>query len=221
MGHIGALFGSSPHTLAFIRYLCAHAFGTLYILTRPTKGHLDLMGRHQSRYDSFLPRYKQFTADLAEVRAHDTVVEEPIMHRGKIMTYRDGRQATTTHHNVNPPNILESFEQRWRLKHACDLTEYYSLYGLFALSCCEKRIDTTSISVDQIPEILKKYPEPKFQVRRLLDLPPELLHYIMDVADPEVARNLGATCRMLRRLSLWYSYRVSYISSTFNGMLLI
>jgi hypothetical protein len=60
----------------------------------------------------------------------------------------------------------------------------------------------------EFKEILHQYPEPQIQVLRLLNLPPELLFHIMEVAGMEGARLLGSTCKLLRAISLPFIYRV-------------
>ncbi|KAK7690468.1 hypothetical protein QCA50_005566 [Cerrena zonata] len=48
---------------------------------------------------------------------------------------------------------------------------------------------------------------PKLQSLVLLDLPPEILHLILDNEDETVARLFGATCRYLRNISQSYIFR--------------
>lgn len=62
--------------------------------------------------------------------------------------------------------------------------------------------------IEEATYVATQYPEPKMQVRNLLDLPPELLHRIMEVAGVEGARQLGSACKLLRDVSRPYIYQV-------------
>lgn len=61
---------------------------------------------------------------------------------------------------------------------------------------------------DDVLTCLKHNPEPKFQRRRFLDLPAELIHHIMSFSSEECCE-LGLCSRMLREASISYVYKVS------------
>lgn len=56
--------------------------------------------------------------------------------------------------------------------------------------------------IDTVMSYLKLNPEPKFQQRRFLDLPPELIHHVMSYLYEKDCRQLGLSCCMLREASI-------------------
>ncbi|GBE88291.1 hypothetical protein SCP_1301060 [Sparassis crispa] len=97
----------------------------------------------------------------------------------------DGHPVVAIAYIINPPMVLDQFRTKWRV----------ALY------------DLQSIFQQAGDVMIAQYPQPKFQERWLLDLPTELLHYIMEFARIEDARRLGSVCRTLRAISFSHIYQ--------------
>jgi hypothetical protein len=104
--------------------------------------------------------------------------------------------------------LRDKFAEKWMLTFKAPLLRLV-LGKFFSLRIGNNRLKR---SIDEFQECLAENPEPRFQVTCLVDLPPELLQYIMSVPDIDVSRLLGSTCRGLRSLSLPYIFRVSTYS---------
>ncbi|OBZ72252.1 hypothetical protein A0H81_07928 [Grifola frondosa] len=141
------------------------------------KGSLDLTGRKEARFKSLMTRFLSFTEDLAAVAEKSKRVES------EACDYLSNSW-TTVDYEVDP-SVWEPFKSKWKLG-TCHLAML--LNGLE--------------NVKQIQE----NNEPIFQRIFLLDLPPEILHYIMDVAGLDETRRLGGCCRILREISIPYIY---------------
>ncbi|OCH95343.1 hypothetical protein OBBRIDRAFT_788220 [Obba rivulosa] len=142
------------------------------------EGSLDLTGRHQRRYEAHLKRFMSFVTDfyLAMQHASRVVVEQDL-----------GRTVVKmTMYEFSAPAIIEEFRTKWNLSRSIG-EDYYAR------------------QISKVMKAMKRLP-PKFQKLCLLDLPPELHHYIMNLARIEEARSLGATCRTLREISISYIY---------------
>ncbi|KAI0951020.1 hypothetical protein AcW1_008175 [Taiwanofungus camphoratus] len=84
------------------------------------------------------------------------------------------------------------------------------------LVVCRHRRLRISTLVEETGDLIQKHPIPKFQVLYFSDLPPELIHHVMDLADIDGARLLGSTCRVLRDMSISYVYERRTICFQFN-----
>ncbi|GJE96189.1 hypothetical protein PsYK624_123820 [Phanerochaete sordida] len=88
--------------------------------------------------------------------------------------------------DVEPADLLREFEDKWRLK----------IYSVSAMKNLYEEVKAS----------LQASPQPKLQTLCLLDLPPELLHLVMQLCGVDGARRLGATCHSLREVSVPYIY---------------
>ncbi|KAJ3474079.1 hypothetical protein NLI96_g12662 [Meripilus lineatus] len=142
------------------------------------KGNLDLTGRHEHRYRRLYARWNRFLADVLNLSLHATEVEVSVEECGKMVMEID--------HTFDRPEVLEKFRRDWK-------TGSVSLETVFH-------------HTKKTLKYLSMYPTPIFQKLLLLDLPPELVHYVMFVATSGDARRLGSTSKYFRKISLSYIY---------------
>ena len=62
--------------------------------------------------------------------------------------------------------------------------------------------------IDGTVACLEKKSEPISQKMFLHDLPPEIIHHILEAAETKTARMLGATSRLFREIALPHIFRV-------------
>ncbi|EMD34022.1 hypothetical protein CERSUDRAFT_97948 [Gelatoporia subvermispora B] len=152
------------------------------------KGYLDLTGRHQRRYESHLRRFMAFVTDFYLVMQHAT--------RSAYEQQVDGEVMEMTRYDFSTPSFIKGFMQKWRL--SPDINE-----------------DWYATRIKKVMKALAKMP-PKFQKLCLLDLPPELHYHIMRHAATEDVRRLGATCRVLREISISFIYERREVTLKFD-----
>lgn len=108
------------------------------------------------------------------------------------------------------PERLDTFLTKWHAHDCLSLHELSTRRGMpcpSLLNNCLFNSFLFSLPEDTL-KCLALHPTPKFQLLCLRDLPPELIHYIMDIAGVDGARRLGATCRLLREISSSYIFEV-------------
>ncbi|CAL1717008.1 unnamed protein product [Somion occarium] len=142
-------------------------------------GSLDLTGRHEPRYRSIFGRWIKFLQDLYQIRQYTISSGAARKANGVV---------SSAEINMKSSEILFNFQSKWHTGR-----RFFSLAGLLK--------DT-----DELLNFLTKHPSPLLQRRCLHDLPPELIHHIMELSDPVNARRLGYTSRFFRSISLRYIY---------------
>ncbi|OCH95344.1 hypothetical protein OBBRIDRAFT_800515 [Obba rivulosa] len=90
----------------------------------------------------------------------------------------DGQGLKYTDYKLSPSSAMEDFRRKWKLSKSV-------------------RQDCYGDIIKEVRAAMKDNP-PKFQKLCLLDLPPELFHIIMSLAEALEARTLRQTCRTLR-----------------------
>ncbi|PCH42330.1 hypothetical protein WOLCODRAFT_137848, partial [Wolfiporia cocos MD-104 SS10] len=148
------------------------------------EGSLDLSGCSERRYCSLKNRVIAFVRDVELVERHATRYEI------EVEDFPPGTYYTVAYYDVEPAHILADLEAKYRLSE--DVGN--SLGAIFQ-------------DADQCRALLQAETAPILQRKYLTDLPPELIHRIMDVAELEEARLLAATCREFREISADYIYR--------------
>ena len=106
---------------------------------------------------------------------------------------------------VDHPDLFEEFRVKWR---AGDLTLQYILPRTSTSSPPGFVSSTSNIISDGLLRQLALNPTPIFQKMLLRDLPPELIHHIMQLAGTHDARVLGSASRYFRGFAMSYIYRV-------------
>ncbi|EKM58492.1 uncharacterized protein PHACADRAFT_207305 [Phanerochaete carnosa HHB-10118-sp] len=162
-------------------------------------GILDLAGRHECRYRSVKKRWMAFAAELHELLEHSTEMEVPVLDPSGEVIMLPGdppEPLMSDSFCVDPNNLLKQFEEKWRL----------TVYSIGAFKCL----------YEEVNECIEANPEPMFQMLCLMDLPPELLHIIMEACGVDGARRLGAACRPLRMVSLPYIYKDRILKLKFD-----
>ncbi|KAK7690463.1 hypothetical protein QCA50_005561 [Cerrena zonata] len=143
---------------------------------------LDPRGRHKPRYVSTLLIWKAFLEQLE--------LPTPFNLRAYAS---DQKHSVTTR-----------FGPTWTLANT---------YDTFALSYSKRDMDLNSklfpldtLSEIAFSDIISKHPTPVFQRICLCNLPPELIHRIMEYLTATDARRFGYTCQVFRKISLQYIY---------------
>ncbi|CAL1706712.1 unnamed protein product [Somion occarium] len=146
-------------------------------------GSLDLTGRHQRRYDSIILRWNDFSSDLEELLRDAKSSLTP-----REIGVRDSKEVLETEMKPAAPQNWDQFLAKW-LAH-----DSFSLHNFSAWR-------------DRVIDCFTQNPTPRFQTLCLHDLPPELLHNIVEIAGIDLARKLGTTCRLLREISFSYMFK--------------
>ncbi|PCH42301.1 hypothetical protein WOLCODRAFT_137831 [Wolfiporia cocos MD-104 SS10] len=143
------------------------------------EGSLDLSGRSERRYSSLKKRVIAFLQDVELIQRHATRHERRIQILDR----------TLVHYDVEPAHILEDFEDKYRLSNVrAFLNEMF-------------------VDADRCRTLLQAETAPILQQKYLTNLPPELIHRIMDVSEVREARLLGATCREFHEISAAYAFQ--------------
>ncbi|KAL4245941.1 hypothetical protein ABKN59_010016 [Abortiporus biennis] len=153
-------------------------------------GSLDLTGRHAIRYNSLISRWNSYLEDYKKlVNGGIKRENEVFMHPATNRPLLDGDCESFFTEIVVATNqkLWKNLQKKWRLTR-CSLLQV---------------IDKT----EEVIAYLAEHPKPKFQTILLTDMPPEIIHLIMDNGDVDCARRLGATCRIFRKISLRYIYK--------------
>ncbi|TCD69872.1 hypothetical protein EIP91_005949 [Steccherinum ochraceum] len=154
-----------------------------------SEGHLDLSGRFESRYTSLV---EQWNALLRDFEPMMRTLGNPFAVRSMEVDLKKCPAYEVTSDDIY---YLES---KWRI--FLNSTNSPSLlYGLLN-------------TIDEVATVLHWKRPPIFQKLLFLHLPPELLRTVFDELDRETAYLLGATCRLLREVSMPYVNRHRWIS---------
>ncbi|KAK1235205.1 hypothetical protein PQX77_001578, partial [Marasmius sp. AFHP31] len=138
-------------------------------------GNLDLTGRHLPRFTDLTRIFKRLVEDMNDVR--NTV------RRDLTETWdADGEPTTLLKCTMTDEELWKQFRLRWKIPRTVD----FSLLEVLL----EQTAKTMQIAQGQ----------PKFQRLRTLDLPPELIHLIFDLASLQQARLLASTCKALHNI---------------------
>ncbi|KAJ3480282.1 hypothetical protein NLI96_g8463 [Meripilus lineatus] len=97
---------------------------------------------------------------------------------------------------MDGPELLERFHRDWR-PHAPSLPLIFSI-------------------MKKLLKYLSEHPIPIFQTLRLQDLPPQLIHHIIEVADMDVRRLLGSTSKYCREVASSYIYTFRQLDIPFR-----
>ncbi|KAJ3489469.1 hypothetical protein NLI96_g2103 [Meripilus lineatus] len=150
------------------------------------EGSLDLTGRHENRYRRLIARWHRLLADVLKISTHATKTKVPLMGGHGKPFQRDGKIVMVTEYIVNRPSLLEKFDRDWK-----------SGYLPFKYSLRHTK---------KLLKYLSEHPTPIFQKLLLQDLPPELIHQIMQLAERKEVRNLGSASKYFRGFALSYVY---------------
>ncbi|KIP10504.1 hypothetical protein PHLGIDRAFT_232069 [Phlebiopsis gigantea 11061_1 CR5-6] len=154
------------------------------------KGSLDLSGRHPERYRSLLQRWSEFSIQLGGYLSDAA-------HTGRIpvVAFAGRTDSDPSPSEVQCPeaNVLKRVKVRWNID-LCETT----LQHLFPLS-------------SDVSSYIASGKGPVFQRLSLVQLPPELLHYVAQFSSGARARALGATCKLFRQIVLPYISKRHYI----------
>ncbi|KAL1735109.1 hypothetical protein EV714DRAFT_268386 [Schizophyllum commune] len=150
-------------------------------------GYLDLAGRHPARYQRLRARFDEVVQDFHYAASHCRITTE----RVGIETDDDG---TTLYYDAHiytfePPGLWEDLAPKWGLRSMMGFGRFSSLLESYMNLLCPR------------------YPYPKFQQLKLLDLPAELLNRIMCLSDLEDLQKWSVVCKLLRELALVYVYK--------------
>ncbi|KAH9928420.1 hypothetical protein B0H21DRAFT_121876 [Amylocystis lapponica] len=96
---------------------------------------------------------------------------------------------------MEPSSALDQLCAKWRFNSRCEFLPSVIIQ-----------------SFSELREMMKDHPKAIFQKRILVDLPPELIYAIMEVAELDAARCLGATCHALHELSRPYIFKARSIA---------
>ncbi|CCM04293.1 uncharacterized protein FIBRA_06464 [Fibroporia radiculosa] len=125
--------------------------------------------------------------DLDTLKRHATrvtsVIEIPMPGRD-----REPFKVDQVEYRFNPESLAMDIMKKYRISSSSLLDEIFS-------------------SAEEVKELLSSKSPPIFQELFLLDLPPEIIHRIMEVGEVEVARFLGATCQALYDISQPHKYK--------------
>ncbi|TCD69870.1 hypothetical protein EIP91_005947 [Steccherinum ochraceum] len=146
------------------------------------RGSLDLTGRHRPRYDSLLKRWNTFFKDI-EAFPRQSALEFFRRKGPRVADWPDPYEGVSE-------DVIREFERKWRLP-----------------SRDKTLMVTILLATDQFLLLSQAKPDPVIQRLCLHHLPPELLHYILSLMDHTSARQLGATSRLFRHISVSYVYR--------------
>ncbi|KAJ3489476.1 hypothetical protein NLI96_g2108 [Meripilus lineatus] len=142
------------------------------------RGQLDLSGRHEARYRRLTSRLNQLLDDLKPLVVAPPVRRVPL----------DLDDSDIDDDCVDHPDLFEEFRKKWR---AGNLSFQYILSRTNGL------LRQLALS-----------PPPIYQKLLLQDLPPELIHHIMQLADTGDARALGSVSRYFRGLAMSRIYPI-------------
>ncbi|PCH42331.1 hypothetical protein WOLCODRAFT_120355 [Wolfiporia cocos MD-104 SS10] len=146
------------------------------------EGSLDLSGRSERRYSSLRKRVIAFLQDVELIQRHATRHEQRIQIPLRF-------EHVLVHYVVDPAHILKDFEEKYRLSNVHTF------------------LDDIFTNADRCRALLQAETAPILQQKYLTDLPPELIHRIMDVSEVTEARLLGATCREFHEISRAYAFQ--------------
>ncbi|CCM06320.1 uncharacterized protein FIBRA_08572 [Fibroporia radiculosa] len=159
------------------------------------EGSLDLTGRTERRWNSLKPRMISFLEDLDILKQHATrttsVAECPVLEG------MEPHKITTTKYQLDPELSAIDILKKYRMNDGALLDEIFPL-------------------AEQMKGLLSSESQPIFQKLFLLDLPPEIIHHVMELTDVEGARLLGATCHAMYDISLSHKYKCRYLALKFN-----
>lgn len=161
-----------------------------------------MTGRHEHRYRRLYARWNRFLADVLNLSLHATEVEVSVEECGKMVMEID--------HTFDRPEVLEKFRRDWKTGSVSLETVFHHTSGSYdSYLFSFPQVYANNLS-EKTLKYLSMYPTPIFQKLLLLDLPPELVHYVMFVATSGDARRLGSTSKYFRKISLSYIYTVSH-----------
>ncbi|TRM63552.1 hypothetical protein BD626DRAFT_402445 [Schizophyllum amplum] len=149
-------------------------------------GDLDLTGRHRQRYERLRSRFDEVEREFEHMLKAATqnyryvCVLSPVT--GKLET------AVEMYHKVEPPHLWDEFTTKWRISR--------SLFDL----------DSLREQISQCRATMNDNPMPRLQSLFLLDLPPEVLLYIMSLCHINDLKLWSSTCRTLREHAMCYLY---------------
>ncbi|KAI5887066.1 uncharacterized protein SCHCODRAFT_02640649 [Schizophyllum commune H4-8] len=150
------------------------------------KGNLDLTGRHLPRYERLRIRFDEVMKDYNHAASHcqrtTERVEEQFEDNGEVFSY-DVHKTT-----FDPPTLWDDLAKKWGLRSMMDFHKFELMIG------------------DYLHSVGAPDPQPKFQQLLLLDLPAEILDYIMHLSSLEDLRTWSSVCKLLRDHALKYVY---------------
>ncbi|KAL4243800.1 hypothetical protein ABKN59_010716 [Abortiporus biennis] len=165
-------------------------------------GTLDLTGRHERRYQPLLPRWNAYLDDFRDLVKNGEIerIQKTLMNPVTNTPFcgYDGEPFMYEEVSAKNQALLVKFYKKWRLStKSCSLA--------FVLS-----------ETDDVVQYLDDHPEPKFQTLLLHHLPPEIIHLIMEYADLDGARSIGATSLAFREISVSYIYKSRTLKLSVN-----
>ncbi|KAF5338282.1 hypothetical protein D9757_014909 [Collybiopsis confluens] len=153
-------------------------------------GDLDLSGRHQTRLDELMPLWSAYFRDFCALKQAATVsIQEE--------TYQwDPRHAYKRTVYTVDEKVWVEFRLKWKIPRFYDLTELVNKAGKMVLdNATTGYIPELQLQIRLQKPFLKSPCGPKIQQKCLLDLPAEILDYIMSFASLDRLRLLSATCK--------------------------
>ncbi|KAL1678017.1 hypothetical protein EV122DRAFT_212918 [Schizophyllum commune] len=144
------------------------------------EGQLDLTGRHPPRFDRLVARLKDVSEDFMFVMRHCVATTKRTEELGEELDLEE------TSYEFDPPYLWEQFVTKWRIGTMIDCGDFRDMLA-------------------DLRAVRARHPGvPKFQQLSLLDLPSELLDYIMALSDQRCLGKWSQTCRLLREHALKY-----------------
>ncbi|KAI5887069.1 uncharacterized protein SCHCODRAFT_02672237 [Schizophyllum commune H4-8] len=138
------------------------------------EGQLDLTGRHPPRFDRLVARLKDVSEDFMFIMRHCVATTKRTEELGEESDIEE------TSYEFDPPYLWEQFVTKWRLGTMIDCDEFRDMLA-------------------DLRAVRARHPGvPKFQQSSLLDLPSELLDYIMILSDQDCLGKWSQTCSLLR-----------------------
>ncbi|KAL1757475.1 hypothetical protein FB107DRAFT_259717 [Schizophyllum commune] len=138
------------------------------------EGQLDLTGRHPPRFDRLVARLKDVSEDFMFVMRHCVATTKRTEELGEESDLEE------TSYEFDPPYLWEQFVTKWRIGTMIDCGEFRDMLA-------------------DLRAVRARHPGvPKFQQLSLLDLPSELLDYIMILSDQDCLGRWNQTCSLLR-----------------------
>jgi hypothetical protein len=97
--------------------------------------------------------------------------------------------------------------KKWRLGGLIGVDFFVQLLGAYRLHGVDASLTG---STEEMARTLQKHPEPIYQKTYLLDLPTEILHWIMSLANKRDAMCLGSACHRLHQIATSYIFEASF-----------
>ncbi|KAJ8087416.1 hypothetical protein PM082_006246 [Marasmius tenuissimus] len=137
-------------------------------------GELDLTGRHLPRFTDLTSRFKRMVEDTNDIR-------KTVRRDMTEIQDADGKPITLVKCTIDE-ELWKQFRMKWKIPRAVN-------FGLL------------EALIEQTARIMQAAQgQPRFQKLHFLDLPPELIYHIFNLASIRQARLLASTCKALQNI---------------------